>query len=126
MASESAKSGATRSSSNFDERKMKRSLPWYIAASAYIAPPVWAYLTMERDAAEQKVLNGWACGNPALAMIFLACMVSGLLSLSATLIRGWMAGWWKDVSCLMTGFELTVLMLPLVGAIGFATSIFVA
>ena len=103
---------------------MKRTLPWLISAAAYIEPPVWAYFAIEHDAAVQKAARGWACGNPALGMMLLACICSGFLSLSATLFRGWAVGWWKTVSLVVTGAELVALSLPLFAAISFAAYIF--
>ena len=105
---------------------MKRTLPWLIAALAYIAPPVWAYLAMERDAAAQKAAYGWACGNPALGIILLACIASGILSLSATLSRGWAVGWWKNGSLALAGAELAALALPFICAAAFAAYLFLA
>ena len=103
---------------------MKRALPWFIAASAYIIPPFWAYFAMERNAVAQKAVYGFACGNPALGMMLLACIGSAILSLSATLFRGWAVGWWKTVSLGAAGVELVALALPFFAAVSFAAYLF--
>jgi hypothetical protein len=79
---------------------------------------------MERDATAQKAAYGWACGNPALGIILLACIASGILSLSATLSRGWAVGWWKSASLGVTSAELATLALPFVCAIAFVAYLF--
>ncbi len=103
---------------------MKRTLSWFIAASAYVIPPIWAYIAIERDAAAQKAVYGFACGNPALGMILLACIGSAILSLSATLFRGWTVGWWKTVSLGVAGIELVTFALPFFAAVSFAAYLF--
>jgi hypothetical protein len=95
---------------------MNRALPWSLAAAAYVFPPTWAYFAIEQDVAAQKAAQGWACGNPALGMMLLACIASGLLSLTATGLRGFSVGWWK--------VELLALATPLIGAIGFVAYMF--
>src|SRR5687767_14092122 len=98
---------------------MKRALPWLLAAMAYIGPPTWAYFAIKRDYADQRASHGWACGTPALGMMLLACIVSGLLSIFATGVRGLAVGWWRDASLAATGGEMAALIFPFVGAIGF-------
>lgn len=95
---------------------MTRALPWSLAAAAYFVPPAWAYFAMQRDVAVQRAANGWACGNPAIGMVLLSCMASGVLSLAATGLRASSVGWWKA--------ELIALVLPLVAALAFITYLF--
>ncbi|MBI3886409.1 MAG: hypothetical protein HY302_11875 [Opitutae bacterium] len=103
---------------------MNRKLPWLVAAAAYTVPPLWAFLSIERDQSEQTAIRGWACGMPALGIVLLACVGSAALSLAAAALRGRAIGWWKSASPTATRSELAALLFPFVGAIGFGTHVF--
>lgn len=97
---------------------MNRTLPWSLAAAAYIVPPLWAYFAIERDIAAQTAARGWACGNPTIGIVLAASITSGVLSLVATGLRGFSVGGWKA--------ELIALILPLVAALSLVSWIFLS
>jgi hypothetical protein len=103
---------------------MKRSLPWVIAAMAYIGPPVLAYLAIERDYAAQRAAGGWACGTPSVGMMLLACIASASLALFAAILRGWTVGWWRSAPLRIATGELAVLAFPLIAATALVAYLF--
>jgi hypothetical protein len=61
--------------------RMKRKVSWVLGSLAYVAPPTWAYF--EQASVYQGNGNeyGYVCGLPMLAIILLASIASGALSL---------------------------------------------
>lgn len=62
---------------------MKRKISWLLGSLAYVAPPTWAYF--EQASVYQRVGNeyGYVCGLPMFAIILLASIASGALSLAS-------------------------------------------
>lgn len=64
---------------------MSRKLSWVFAAAAYLGPPLWAYFAIEADVNAQRTAYGFVkCGNAAVSISVLACIVTAVLSLAAT------------------------------------------
>jgi hypothetical protein len=90
-------------------------LPWLLVVVACVAPPAWAHFAIERDTAWQMTRFGMVCGTSSWIIQFLACIAAGTLSITAILIRGADAGWWKSKPR-ARGPELALLGLPLLAA----------
>jgi hypothetical protein len=105
---------------------MERFFPWLIALVAYVGPPIWAYFEIERDAAAQKAARGWACGNPMLGIILIACITSGVMSVVAAGVRGWAIGWWRESSVIAACAEIAALLLPFFGGTSFMIYLFLS
>lgn len=93
---------------------MMRQLSLLLAAMAFIAVPIWAYLSGEADVRAQAEAQGWACGLPILGMYMFALLISGLLS-AVALTLGVLA--YRRLPSPKPGarpFELIVIAAPLV------------
>lgn len=65
---------------------MKRKLSWVIAVLAYIGVPILAWLALQRDAEAQHVAHAFGCGNVAMGIMIFSFILSGALSLVASVL----------------------------------------
>jgi tetrahydromethanopterin S-methyltransferase subunit C len=88
-----------------------KKISWIIIATAYLVL-LLGYIQMQRVVADQVAEHGWACGLPSLGIMSLTLVLSGALSLFASVWRGFTVGWWKTTPWLRIAGELPVFTLP--------------